>query len=127
MERKAIVAVTALLVMASFPAFADTPAADVTTRLEFTVIGRAVPPEPPKKPTADFDPMAGVPEKAALDATAKAVKLASELSAQYPKCHLRIAALEPEAVPSGAPWPPPQGLVIMRASLYGDANCLTAK
>jgi hypothetical protein len=110
------------------PAFAETPpaaaSADAPTRVEFTVMVRSHPPEKPDDLPKGVDLMAEIKSKATQDALAKAIKIAGDLAAQYPKCHFRIASIIPDGPIPNDLTPPPPDAVTMRVTLLGDAGCL---
>ncbi len=103
-----------------------TGSADALTRIEFDVSATAPRPRPEDlrkggDPRTEIDLLQA---KVTQDAIAKAVKLALDLTAQYPKCRFRIASITP---PEASPGQPPNGMdVTMHVILLGDSGCLLA-
>jgi hypothetical protein len=99
------------------------------TRMEFMVVGRAPQPKPQDMPKPGSEPPGydltfTMTDRASQDAVTKAVKLASDLSAQWPKCRFRIASI---ARPSGdinTIEPSPE-VIAVRVTLLGESGCLT--
>jgi hypothetical protein len=125
-QSRALCAAALALAFLSAPAHAETATAtadNAATRLELTVMGRT-PLEKPKPPEPGVDPVNEMRGKTTQIAIANTVRLAGDLSAQYPRCHFRIAAI---TVPEnhGDPLPPPD-LVTLRVTLLGDAGCLSS-
>jgi hypothetical protein len=127
-QSRALFAAAVALALLSAPARAETTPANAdnaATRLELTVMGRT-PLEKPKPPAPGFDPVSEMRGRTMQTAIANTVKLAGDLSAQYPKCHFRIVAITvPEDHLDSDHLPPPD-LVKLRVTLLGDAGCLSS-
>jgi hypothetical protein len=124
---RAILGFSLALAFAPLPAFAEAaPNAASTdssapTRVEFTAMSRSLPLKPDDLPKG-VDPMTEMKSKATQEALAKAIKLAGDFAAQYPKCRFRIASVAPDAPIPNDPTPP--DAATMRVTLLGDAGCL---
>jgi hypothetical protein len=127
-QSRALLAAALALAFFSAPARAETTPAsadNAATRLELTVMGRT-PLEKPKPPEPGVDPESEMRGKTTQIAIANGVRLTADLSAQYPKCHFRVAAITvPEDRSDGNHLSPPD-LVTLRVTLVGDAGCLSS-
>lgn len=97
--------------------------ASLPTKIEVVVTRFYMPTEAERmKPSATPPDFSGMTAQMAIE---KAVKINSDYSAKWPKCHFRIASIVPKEAganePEEAEWNKP-----MRVTLLGDNGCLTA-
>ncbi len=101
----------------------DTENGALPTRIEVVVTRFYIPTEAERlKPSATPPDFAGMTTQIAIE---KAIKINSDYSAKWPKCHFRIASIVPKE--SGANEPETAECnKPMRVTLLGDNGCLTA-
>ena len=93
-------------------------------RFEFLVESRPTRLDPEDLPDG-ADPIREITKKALRSATENAVKISADMSAQWPKCHFRIASIVQEpAHPSNLKSPFIE--LTVRVTLLGDSGCLVA-